>query len=214
MNNKTFVDRIKDYFGYLESDYGFKVNLETNSPIRPMTDGLVKFTSNTTVIMVDSELGQAAVRFIRVQDSERYYLDPVSIHEYLTTDQSEKQILLSKNPADQTAALTIFNKHFLLHHPEWKNDLDDTSKKLDIQLKNYAAWIKKHASLCLLGDFSNWPDFYEYKIKRLIANEIRQGGPEFVKAIIKDENGKPKMIERPIFQKEQEHLVRLRNEVT
>ena len=61
--------------------------------------------------------------------------------------------------------------------------------------------------------FSKWPDIYEYTINRMIAEEIRRGGKEIVKALIKDENGKYKMIERPIFQREKDHLARLQKEI-
>lgn len=51
----TFIDRAKKHFGYLESELGFKVSLENNSEVRPQTDGVVEYTSDTTVIVIDSE---------------------------------------------------------------------------------------------------------------------------------------------------------------
>jgi hypothetical protein len=213
MEDVTFVDRVKKYFGYLESEYGFRVILERNSEIRPQTDGILKYASKTTLILIDSETGQAAVRFVRIQDDERYYLDPVSIHEYLITSEREKQILLSRDKNDIDAAKGIFSKTFLLSSPDWKSSREDIYTDLERQLKIYANWLKENAEFCLLGNFSQWPEFYEYKINRLIADELRRGGKESVLAVVKDENGKLKSIERPIFQRERDYLSKLRKEV-
>jgi hypothetical protein len=213
MKDETFTDKVKKHFGYLEKEYDFRITLEGNADVRPQTDGVVKYASNTTLIIIDSETGQAAVRFVRIQDDERYYLDPVSIHEYLNTSEEEKRILLSKDIKNQDVANTIFNKTFLLSSPDWKTSREDIHKNLEKQLKNYANWLKENNELCLLGNFSRWPEFYEYKINRLIADELRRGGKEVVLAVVKDENGAFKTIERPIFHREREHLNKLRKEV-
>jgi len=213
MKNETFVDLVKKYFGYLKTEYGFELIFASSSTIRPQTDGTVKYASNTTLILIDSETGQTAVRFVRVQDDERYYLDPVSIHEYLNTSTKEKQILLSRNIKDKEAASAIFNKTFLLFSSSWKSNRDDIYSDLENRLKNYANWLRENAALCLDGNFSRWPEFYEYKINRLMADELRGGGKEVVLAVVKDENGSLKTIERPIFQRDREHLLKLKKEV-
>jgi hypothetical protein len=213
MKDETFTDKVKKHFGYLETEYEFRVIREGNSDIRPKTDGVVKYESNNTLILIDSETGQVAVRFVRAQDDERYYLDPVSIHEYLKTNEEEKQILLSRDIKDIDAAKDIFRNAFLLSSPGWKSSGKDIYTDLENQLKNYANWLKENAELCLLGNFSQWPEFYEYKINRLIAEELRRGGKEVVLAVVKDENGIFKSIERPIFQRERDHLSKLKKEV-
>src|SRR5215207_11681267 len=213
MKDETFTGKVKKHFGYLETEYEFRVIHESNSDIRPQTDGVVKYASNTTLLLIDSETGQAAVKFVRTQDDERYYLDPVSIHEYLRTSEEEKQILLSRDIKNMDAAKSIFSKAFLLSSPGWKSSGKDIYTDLENQLKNYANWLKENAELCLLGNFSQWPEFYEYKINRLIADELRRGGKEVVLAVIKDENGIFKSIERPIFQRERDHLSKLKKEV-
>jgi len=137
----------------------------------------------------------------------------VSIHEYLSTSEKEKQFLLSRDMKDQDTANAIFRKTFLLSSPDWKSSRDDIQQDLDSRLKNYANWLKENADLCLSGNFSRWPELYEYKINRLMADELRRGGKEVVKAVVKDENGTLKTIERPIFQREKDHLLKLRQEV-
>ena len=114
MKDEKFVDKVKQYFSFLEKSYGYKMIIANNSALRPDTDGIVKYTSNSTQILIDSEMGQASVRFTRIHDDEKFYLDPVSIHEYLNTSQEEKQILLSKDVKDKEIANKIFNKTYLL----------------------------------------------------------------------------------------------------
>ena len=110
MNEMNLIDRVKKHFGYLEFELGFKVSLENNSEVRPQTDGVVEYISDTTVIVIDSETGYAAVRFYRVKDGKKHYLTPVDIHEYLNTTDKEKKLLLSTNPKDQHAASALFNQ--------------------------------------------------------------------------------------------------------
>jgi len=211
MKNEAFINKVKKYFDFLEVEHKFKLTVANNSDIRPETDGIVKYASNTTLILIDSEAGQAAVRFVRIQDDERYYLDPVSIHEYLNTSEQEKQILLSRDTKDKDAANAIFNKSFLLLSSNWKENKENLD--LESQLRNYANWLKENADLCLVGNFSLWPELYEYKINRLMADELRRGGKETVMSIIRDEKGALQTIKRPIFQKERDHLEILSKEV-
>lgn len=212
MTEETFTEKVRRHFGYLESEYGFNIDFAENSPTRHRTDGVVKYRSDTTLILIDSDTGQAAIRFVRVQDNESFYIDPVSIHEYLNTSEQEKQSLLSKNIEDQQAADAIFRKTFLLSSQMWKPSGKDTLEDLEQRLRNYAIWLKENADLCLSGDLSKWIEFYEYKIGRQMADELRRGGKGFVTAIVKDENGKFKKIERPIFQRERDYLEKLKQE--
>src|SRR5436190_23210688 len=117
MNEITFIDKVKKYFSYLEFQYGFKISRENNSEIHPQTDGMVEYTSDTTVVVIDSEMGSAAVWFYRINDSKKYYLTPVDIYEYLNTNAKEKELLLSTNPKDKLAASALFNQKFLLNQP-------------------------------------------------------------------------------------------------
>lgn len=213
MSNNTFIDRVTNQFGYLETDYSFHMKHAKNSDIRPQTDGIVKYVSDSTAIIIDSETAQVSVRFTRIQDDENHYLDPVSIYEYLHTSEKEKKILLSRSTKDKDTANKIFRKIFLLSSPAWKNTSGDVHNNLDRRLKNYANWLRENATLCLTGDFSRWPEFYEYKINRLVANELQGGGNDVVFAVVKDEAGKLKTIERPIFQREQDFLLRLKKEI-
>ena len=210
MKEETFVDRVKRNFGYIEPEYGFKITLASNDDIRPQTDGVVKYASDTTLIVIDSDYGQSAVRFVRIQDNEKYCLDPISIHEYLNTTENEKQLLLSTEPSNQPAVSALRSEKSLFSNPNWK---DITGNELETQLRNYADWLRENADLCLSGDLSRWPVLYEYKINRMIADELRRGKSAFVKSVVRDESGKLKMIEEPIFQALKEHLAKLKREI-
>lgn len=207
----TFVDRVKKHFNYLESEFGFKIILSNNSEVRSQTDGMVKYQSDTTFISIDSETGYATVRFARVVDGEKYYLTPVDIHEYLNTNEKEKEILLSTNPKDQPTASALFNEKFLLNQPGWKNN-QGTIHDLEKELGNFSNWLKEHANLCLKGDFSQWPRFYEYKIHRARADHLRRGKDELGHARVKDTDGNWKSIKQSIFKDKLEHVEKLKKE--
>jgi len=212
MNELSFVDRLKKHFGYLESEHDFKVTLHSNYDVRPQTDGVVEYTSDTTVIVIDSETGYAAVWFYRIKDGRKYDLDPMAIHEYLSTSDKEKELLLSTNPKDQPAASTLFNQKFLLNQLGWKSDGGTTQDKLEIRLANYANWLKTHSNICLEGDFSRWPKFYEYKIHRARADHLRRGKDELAYARVKDADGNYKLIKQSAFKDDLEHIEKLKRE--
>ena len=79
-------------------------------------------------------------------------------------------------------------------------------------MKNYANWLKDHAALCLKGDFSRWPEIYEYKIHRARADHLRKGKDELGYVQVKDENGDWKLTRQSIFKDELEHIERLKEE--
>jgi hypothetical protein len=212
MNEMTYVDRVKKHFGYLESEYVFKVTFESNAEARSQTDGVVEYTSNTTVVVIDSETGSAAAWFYRIKDGRKYDLDPVAIHEYLNTSDKEKELLLSTNPRDDSAASALFNQNFLLNQPRWKSDSGATQDKLEIRLANYANWLKAHANLCLEGDFSRWPEFYEYKIHRARADHLRLGKDDVAYARVKDADGNYKLIKQSLFKAKLDHVEKLKKE--
>lgn len=212
VNELSFIDGAKKHFGYLESGYGFKISLERNSEVRPQTDGVVEYTSNTTVIIIDSETGYAAVRFYRIKDGKKYYLTPVDIHEYLNTTDKEKELLLSASSDDETAASSLFNQKFLLDQPAWKSGGDTTQDNLEIRLATYANWFKRHADLCLMGDFSKWPLFYEHKIYRSRADHLRRGKDELGYERVKDTDGNWKLIKQSIFKDKLDHIEKLKKE--
>lgn len=211
MNDMTFVDRVKKHFNYLESEFGFRIIFANNSEVRSQTDGMVKYESDTAVILIDSETGYVTVKFARVVDGEKYYLTPIDVYEYLNTSEKEKELLLSTNPKDQPAASALFNEKFLLNQPGWKGN-QGTIQDLEKELGNFSNWLKEHANLSLKGDFSQWPRFYEYKIYRARADHLRRGKDELGYARAKDAEGNWRLIKQSIFKDKLEHVEKLKKD--
>jgi hypothetical protein len=211
MNDLNFVDRVKRYFDYLVSEFGFRISRADNSEVRPQTDGAVEYVSDSIGIIIDSETGYAGVRFYRVKDGRKYYVTPIDIYEYLNTSNEEKQLLLSTNPADKFPASTLFNKKLLLNQPGWKGSRG-TVQDLDNELRNFSNWIKTHAKLCLEGDLSRWMKFFEYKVNRARADYLRRGEDELIYAQVKDADGNWKLIKQSVFKDELEHLEKIKKE--
>lgn len=207
----TFTGIVKKHFGYLKS-YGFKVTFESNSEVRPQTDGVVEYISNTIQIVIDSEIGSASVWFYRIIDGKKFYLTPIDIFEYLQTNNEEKDLLLSVAPKDQLEARALFHRKFLLNQPDWTAATGNSVEKLELSLTNYAKWLIAHADLCLAGDFSQWPKFYEYKILRAKAERLRRGDDELVYTEVQDDQGNWKLIKQSIFKDQLEHIEKLKKE--
>lgn len=213
MNNITFINRVQKYFKYIESEFGFNMTNASNSEIRPQTDGVVRYQTASTIVLVDSETGYVTVRLARVADGEKYYLTPIDIHEYLNTSEDEKNILLSTDPRNEPAASALFNEKFLLNHPDWKGSRG-TIQDLEKELSNFSSWLQQHANICLKGDFSRWTEFYEYKIYRTRADYLRRGKDEIGYARMKDTDGNWKLIKQSIFKDKIEYVEKLKKELS
>jgi hypothetical protein len=211
MTDISFSNRVKKYFDFLVSEYGFKVTLEKNSDIQPQTDGAVEYISAHTGILIDSETGYATVRLYRIKDGKKYYLTPIDIYEYLNTNEGEKKLLLSTNPAEKSAASALFNEKFLLNQPGWKGShgsVDD----LDKELQNFSHWLKAHASICIEDNFSRWSELYEYKIQRARADLLRRGKDDQVYTRVRDDTGNFKLVKQSAFKDELEYIEKLKKE--
>lgn len=208
----NFADRVKEYFGYFESEFGFHLTSEYRSQVRSETDGAVEYISDKTGILIDSETGYVSIRIYRIQDGKEYYVTPVDIYEYLHTSNDEKELLLSTKIEDRDPASILFKKKFLLNQPGWQGSrgtVDDVKN----ELKNYSSLLKEYADLCLKGDLSWWIKFYEYKILRARVDHIRRGDDQLEFVQVKGIDGKWKLIKQPVFMKEMDYIKRIKNEL-
>lgn len=212
--SEVFVNKVKKYFGYLESEYGFYITKSNNSPRSEETDGAVEYSSNVITIVIDSEMGYAAVWFYRPSDGRKFDLDPVAIDEYLNTDHREKELLLSINPNDHLAAQKLFNEKFLLNQPEWRPVNNYVQDRLSLRLSNYSSWLRAHADLCLTGGFSRWLEFYEYKIYRARADHLRNGKDELGYVRVQDSEGKWVLVKQSIFKSKLDYVEEMKKEST
>jgi hypothetical protein len=208
----TFFDLARAHFRFLEGEYGFRETFANSALVRTPSEGLLEYTSASTVVAVDSELGDASLWFYRLKDGKVHYLTPAAIHEYLHTTEAEKAPLLSPDPADSAGAAAIFRRTFLLDGPGWKSRGGSTLEELERRLANYAGWLREHAPLCIAGDFSRWPAFYAYKVHRARADWLRRGDAEMVNAVVRGGDGKLTPVKRPAFQDQLAHIEALERE--
>ena len=101
---------------------------------------------------------------------------------------------------------------FLLNQPGWESQHTDVINDLERRLSNYAKWLRENAKLCLLGDFSRWPAFYEYKIHRLRADHLRLGKEEIGYVQEKDAEGNWVLAKGSIFRDKLAHIEKLKQE--
>jgi hypothetical protein len=211
MTPSSFVDRVKKHFGYLESEYDFRIVHESVYDVRSETDGTVEYQSHNICVLIDSETGFVTLRFYRVKDGKDFYLTPIDVNEFLNTNEKEKKILLSMNPEDKLAATALFDEKFLLNQPGWKGSrgtVDDVNR----ELQNFANWLKKHADIWLKDDSLLWTKLYEYKIQRARADQLRRGEDEFIYVRMKDANGKFRLIQQSIFHDDLQYIDKLKRE--
>lgn len=213
MTEMNFVDRVKMYFSFLEIEFGFRTVSETNSAVRPETNGSVEYMSDQIGILIDCETGYIGVQIYRPEAGKKYYITPVDIHEFLITSDEEKKLLMSTKPENKVSASTLFKEKFLLNQPGWQGSRGSI-QDLDTDLRNFSSWMKEHAYLYLEGELSLWIKLYEYKVHRARADHIRRGENELEYAQIKDSDGKWKLIKQPIFKDELEHIEKLKKELS
>lgn len=212
MDNLTFVQQVGKHFHFLESEFGFRITKESDSEPPSGTDGYVEYTSDSTIISIDSDRGAVAVRLYRIKDGPKFYLTPIDIHEYLSTSQAEKELLLSTDPKDLRKASELFNRVFLLNRPDWNSETQASEVKAEMRLAKFADWLQSHASLYLKGDFSDWPALYEYKILRTRADQLRRGMAETGYVSVRDPGGKHRLVKQSIFKDQLDHIEKLKEE--
>jgi hypothetical protein len=207
-----FYELVKKWYGFLESQYGFRLRFENSAAPGHAADGMVEYRTASTAVVIDSDRGAASVWFYRIQDGKQFCLTPVAIDEYLHTSADEKALLLSTDPRDFPAASALSNRKLLLNQPAWRYQGLKTFEELEKCLENDAGWLREHAGLCLTGDFSRWLEFYEYKVERARAESLRRGEDELVRAMVKDAEGNWQMTKRLIFADQLEHIEKLKKE--
>lgn len=201
----TFFSMVFKHFKYLIEDFDFLIKKVEESERAPEIEGRIEFESKTTFVTVSSEQWVVGTSVGRIKDDkQRYFLNPVEIHEYLALAETEKNLLLSLDPKDNRRAKMITNQSRLLHT---KKTTSNTAEDIDSQLSDYSKWLRKYAEPFLQGDFSQWLEIYEYKIARNRAAYIRSGKEEFVRVA-----GRSKDERESIFNHSLEYLGKLKKE--
>lgn len=196
---------VMNHFEYLITDYDFFLKKMETSERAPETEGLIEFETSKTFVTVSAEQWAAGACVGRVKDDKhRFFLDPSTIHEYVTLAESDKKLVCSLDPRDDRKARALIHQIRLSHK---KNDNSSLLEEIDSQIANYALWLRRYATPFLQGDFSQWLDIYEYKVARNRAAHIRSGKKEFVRVA-----GMRPDEKESIFQTSLDYLAKLRSE--
>lgn len=200
-----FLANVMKYFDYLVTEYGFhvvKVNISKRSP---NTEGRIEFESPTTFVVVSSEQWTAGAIIGRIQDDRyRYFLNPLQIRKYYVLTETDKKLLASLDPKDDPRARLL---HRAANLTRTKDSNESTEAYIFAQLSDYSKWLREYANPFLLGDFTLWPQIYEFSVINSRAAHIRSGKNEFARSISQN---KEESIS--IFQNDFDYLERLKKE--
>lgn len=201
----NFSSKAVQHFQYLITDYAFIVKKSETSKRSPETEGRIEFENSSTFVTVSSEQWVVGASVGRVIDDKyRYFLNPLTIREFTVLTESDKKMILSLDPKDDTKARMILRQIRSFHQRDISND---ATANVDAQLADYSRWLRQYAEAFLHGNFAQWLQIYEYQVSAHRAAHIRSGKKEFVRTTsqIKDE-------QISIFQNSLDYLARLREE--
>jgi hypothetical protein len=200
-----FFSMVMNHFQYLVADYGFSVKKVEKSELAPEIEGRIELENLTTFVTISSEQWAAGASVGRVRDDKyRFFLDPRTIHEYLSLTEADKRLVYSFDPEDRRKVKTLIHQVSLFHS---KKDFHSIVEDIESQLADYSKWLRQYAEPFLRGDFSRWLEIYEYRVYRHRAEHIRSGKEEFVRTV-----GQNKDKRVSIFQGSLDYLEKLREE--
>jgi hypothetical protein len=202
----TFFSMVMSRFQYLVTEYGFVVKKVENSERTREFEGRIEFETSTTFVTVSSEQWMAGASVGRVRDDKyRFFLDPLTIYEYIVLAASDKKLVCSLNPQDDRKARMIMRQTRLFSTQN--DDSNNVVENIESQLSNHSNWLRQYAEPFLRGDFSQWLEIYEYKVFRARAAHIRSGKEEFVRTTSRH---KEELVS--VFQSNLDYLKSLREE--
>ena len=205
----TFVEKVKKHFSFLMEEYGFVVTHEENSKRGSEIEGVVIYSSQSTIVSVNGENGGVGVGFGRTKDSINQKLTVQIVYEFENLDSADRAIVISHNPLDDVRARALVLSKELSRGTR----MDSIEQDVERQLAEHAHWLNQYADSFLRGDFTHWLEIYEYQVQRMRAEYIRSGKEEFVKEVGLDKSGKLSVLgKRSTFQSNLEYLEKLKIE--
>lgn len=216
---KTFVQATKEKFEYLVKDYKFEILSAADSPRGYFWEGEINYATKVTYVYIECTRGENPSFFIgRSKD-----VDPTAginkisrmlpfnlIYEYMTTTHEEKDGITSSREPKQTSKIIYQDKHIGLEFPTRNNSEEGGEFELEV----YARLINNYARPFLLGDFFQWPDIWDYSVRKGVAQHISYGRSEYVDVVIPDRDGKYRRIgKKHLYQDELDYIKRLNAEL-
>jgi hypothetical protein len=207
---KTFNMMVIDQFGYLVSEYHFRLGKILDHDPDIMLEGFVEFQSPTTFVSVAGEWYGTEVRFGRVMDNRQFAISAELVHEFLSLTPEQRQIVCSPDPRQKQEARLLIASQQLQYE---KREFADGADRREHERMQYAHWIRQYADPFLRGDFSLWLPIYEYKLARMIG-EVRQSWKREVEGrfIGFTEHRKAIYVQEHMFQSDVDYLARLKAE--
>lgn len=212
-----FVQVVKEKFGYLVADYGFRVSDFSRSPRDYLWEGKIIYAATSTCIHIECTRGESPSFYIgRIKDDVlsiegkgSYRISFRIIYEYLLASNNQRNIITSL--ADRKHAQKIINQEKNINRE--MPVINDPEKQRVAEIDMYAKLIRKHAEPFLLGDFSLWLDLWEYLLAREIATQLDDGRSEYIDVVVPDGKGKFKIIgKKHIYQNWMDYIDKLKKE--
>jgi hypothetical protein len=177
----SFVDLVRETFGFLASEFGFTVTNSEEDAIRYLYSGVVTLDSQATSISITADKGNPISPYIvRAKDKagtrwrwpHGIYLD--WIVEYKTTPPPDRRVLLSTSPEDDERARQIENRsssaRAISSGEDRSGEMEGRARRI---LAADAELLRKHCDQILKGDFAEWLQLHEYNRDRFVSRQLR-----------------------------------------
>ncbi len=215
---KTFTQVTKETFEYLVRDYGFEILSAADSPRGHFWEGEVNYTTKMTYIYIECTRGEVPCFYVgRLKDVDdadgvnkiSHMLSFRLIYEYMVTTEEEKDVITSCRERRRASEIVYEDKYIGREIPA----ILDSEKKEELEVEVYAKLIRRYAEPFLLGDFSQWPEIWDYYVKKGIAEQVDYGRSEYVDVVVPDGNGKFRRVgKKHLYQEKLDYIKQLKAE--
>lgn len=204
-----FVKSVERDFQFLVNQFGFELLRSTASPRNDQWEGIVEYSTETTLIRIDcTRGGSPSVSIGRTKDGGNFLLPLQTIYEYSNLTKEDKEIIVSRSENKEASRILRDKQlYHLIPHSL------DALERNPLVVKTFSDSTRKYALSLLRGDFAEWLSMWEYHAGKLIAENSRQGRPDSVPVVVTDESGKLRVVgKEPFLKKSLDYIKKLREE--
>lgn len=132
------------------------------------------------------------------------------IYEYMVTTDEEKDVITSCRAPKRANKIVYEDKYIGREIPT----ILDSEKREETEVEVYAKLIQKYAKPFLLGDFSQWPQIWDYSVKKGIAEQVDYGRSEYIDVVVPDGDGKFRRVgKKHLYQEKLDYIKQLKAEM-
>jgi hypothetical protein len=213
---KTFVQIAEQHFEYLTKDYSFEKILSEESPRDHRWEGWLEYCSKSTYIEIECTRGEnpsisiGRKKDVINKDKKRQHLLSIDlIYEYATLTQPEKDTVTSLLERRKAGEI-LYKSQLFFQLP----NADSFEQQMELRLAVYASFVRKYAQPFLRGDFSQWPEIWDYSVKKGIAQQVDYGRSEYIDVVVPDGNGKFRRVgKKHLYQDKLDYIKQLKAEM-